>query len=39
MNEFFPPENRAVDEIMLKNTVESDRSHGTLVYVHCMLDT
>jgi hypothetical protein len=30
-------ENRAVYEIMWKNTVEPDRTHGNMAHAHCIL--
>jgi len=35
---FFPPENRAVYEIMCKNIVEQGRPHENTAHSHCMLD-
>jgi len=37
-NNFFP-ENRAVCEIMWKNTVEPDRSHDNIAHTHYILVT
>ena len=38
-NFFFPPQNRAVYEIMWKNMAELDRSHDNMAHAHFMLDT
>ena len=38
-NFFFFFENRAVSEIMWKNTVDPERTHDDMAHAYCMLDT
>jgi hypothetical protein len=34
----FPPENRAVYEIMWKNIVQRGKTHDSMAHAQCMLD-